>query len=1418
MDEYNKELRSYLHTYFTYLRNEKIETDYLTLIRTKKNMGNLLDKCYAKYNGLDQLMNCESDQIYKKIKANMRIQFGGDLSQKIQKLHDLALVYNKIKPDDLTETLKKISTNVDKIINELNGMDASNISPDKFINDLETVTSEMNNTFKIQTTRNKLYLAPRMITPTKDSDVTSIETALDNIEKEIDQLQKTISESDKKTEDETKKIYLQISELRDKLTKIDSNQFKIKIDQIKSHRLTLKKNLEEVNKNLDTPDSSFSKNDLKLFRSFKTMKYLVEKNTNKYQPFNNFFNEIKDIKSNEIQIQKFNNFLKTDAKKLSPDIIKEIVPNPDGIYPDFTGEFTYKITQNMIQSENTNSNINAITKLLIIPNEPIQFTEETLKEIYVPDLTRYAKTNNQQVATKMLGGTIDDINTGISNLMNDREKIKNELGAYSNEFNNYILEVKEYNTASYDLYIHTIYLVSIITNKLIGPTSFVVYRFLNKGTLELYRRTLTTIMTKIADDPSAPVNLYLRKYHNRTLQILYNFFTKLSGKMGAKDIIDINNCSDVILDKFIIFNYFKATLDAYKATFQNKVTIYARLNDIGKGFEYNGGKDENGVDTRYESSKMFASDYDRQDMFKADPGIQTREQIETTTEKKKIKEKGIVRDEIITIDHKYDDGPVDTSLMYVRKKACSNIALEGDQKTEALKFTEVFDTLNFQDNEEISKSMLMDTQLTQKKGLGVMTYGYSGTGKTYTLFGKAGEAEGILQATIKNINGLESVKFRLFELFGYGQVYPFYWSQGDTNRNTTNLDKIEHFIIAYNLTIGKPEDGIKFESINGNEIQVIDAENIAAYTEMTTNKKGDKDFSKFPVEFTGTNAGVYLKTFDTFIDNVEKKRIAGHQIQNKNINKDYRAKTVRDTPNNVASSRSVLVYDFRLKIAGSDQFIPFLIIDLPGREDIIGSYIEPYFNDEMIQEMLKIKYGSNFNDMLIFLKSMTSTMALNPMALPLFQMTPTGDNLDFINSTFNQLDNNAKKQVINEEIKLFSVTEQTKAQGGKEAYLTYFNEIVNKNGITLNNFADSKQSPNVVNSSIGGKGYKGAKQSELICSIHLINRLALTKRYDVIETIYEKFCDHFVNNIFKKDNIIKYQSGNEVTSTSTKLGKFMMGSLQIDKNIENIKKMKGGLFKDLIGKEGVKDDKDTSSFDAIYKKIKEIKNNDEQSMIETMKNIYEKLFVYDYYLTPLEGIYINENIIGLIKFLADKLTDGLSEDKRKLFLDKNIPKQDSSLSFFTKQQEVRYMLSTPSKAIEAAEFVNLGVTINIKAPPYDLTTPANTTFPYFNDDFTFNYDVLRHEYESKTKKLYKSSNIYNFDKPIITDILLPYLEVKDLSDPIKTAKINETKLKDYKVFYLFGNYSNDEIRKLKCQHQYSLLENTKSFIETITST
>ena len=78
-------------------------------------------------------------------------------------------------------------------------------------------------------------------------------------------------------------------------------------------------------------------------------------------------------------------------------------------------------------------------------------------------------------------------------------------------------------------------------------------------------------------------------------------------------------------------------------------------------------------------------------------------------------------------------------------------------------------------------------------------------------------------------------------------------------------------------------------------------------------------------------------------------------------------------------------------------------------------------------------------------------------------------------------------------------------------------------------------------------------------------------------------------------------------------------------------------------------------------------------------------------------------------------------------------------------------------------------------------------------------DVLD-DFVKNTRNSYSSEKIYNYDKPIVEDILQYYKNRTD-ANPIN----------DYRVFYLLSN----NMMELKCKHQITLLKNTTSFIKAL---
>jgi hypothetical protein len=98
-------------------------------------------------------------------------------------------------------------------------------------------------------------------------------------------------------------------------------------------------------------------------------------------------------------------------------------------------------------------------------------------------------------------------------------------------------------------------------------------------------------------------------------------------------------------------------------------------------------------------------------------------------------------------------------------------------KSVETEFNHVFSSEKTPDNESIAMFMSIPSKLSLGNGFMLLTFGYSGTGKTYTVFGdKTAGGRGILQTTLDEIDkDGDEVYFRCYEMYGIGLPYANYW-------------------------------------------------------------------------------------------------------------------------------------------------------------------------------------------------------------------------------------------------------------------------------------------------------------------------------------------------------------------------------------------------------------------------------------------------------------------------------------------------------------------------------------------------------------------------------------------------------------------------------------------------------------------
>jgi hypothetical protein len=586
----------------------------------------------------------------------------------------------------------------------------------------------------------------------------------------------------------------------------------------------------------------------------------------------------------------------------------------------------------------------------------------------------------------------------------------------------------------------------------------------------------------------------------------------------------------------------------------------------------------------------------------------------------------------------------------------------------------------------------------------LMTYGYSGTGKTFTLFGnRVLNKEGILQATLNNIRGLGKLKLRVYELYGKGVQYPHYWKE-----------HIYQKIIYHKL--GKTENG-----------------------DLTISESNETD-----------NIMGYVKNYDTYFDiNGNQQIIDIFKNFSNFVDKmdDIRKKAgrIRITPNNPDSSRSIIMYDLLLYVTGtnstdptdptnsSDRYVPFIIIDLPGREEIVQTYVDRFLEKDHI----KTHYNTPFD------KSLLASMVINPLGISI--LAPT-----VVFETFNSIDKKDRDNIINS--KLYDII-QNDTVSFKDEGLSYSDHKINKL-VALYDFNSNEWNRNKqfniehnynyndnyagqeniikldlgienrrqINSNINNVQYQG------VLAFFLINRLVLLRRFDVLEKISENLAKKYYNtNYLHLDTIDERRQ-------------FLNKYLDSDR-VEKI-----------------------------------LKNKDDTEYFIT------NLMNYNSFAAPYEGIYINENIVGLIKFLSKNV---LSKSDDEIQKENLAVLQDVNLDFIKQKENVR-------------EF------------NYDLYRQNQISSDDENYENIYRNKLVLNSMYVKARDEYSSQKIFIYEKPIIGDILNHYITSdKIINNAQVEVKINP--VIKFKVFYLFSNSEMDK----KCDHQIKLLDNTLNLISAI---
>jgi len=384
-----------------------------------------------------------------------------------------------------------------------------------------------------------------------------------------------------------------------------------------------------------------------------------------------------------------------------------------------------------------------------------------------------------------------------------------------------------------------------------------------------------------------------------------------------------------------------------------------------------------------------------------------------------------------------ENDKINNKLKINMKKCNLFTALKEDERNKysnsltGTTFSNIFYKPMFSQNETIATFMLLDKLLYKGVGTLLITYGYSGVGKTFTLFGDQ-KNKGLLQATINNIQKtgeIKSMKLRTYELYGMGLIYSDLWN---------DYNKIDQRIIDYNLILRPDENNIP--------TIIVDKENyINDINNYVNDIKTGELFLNLPADTESLNAS--LSKFNDFVNSVELKRKTRTNLP----------KRIRPTVNNPESSRSKLIYDFIIEFENGVKST-FVIDDTPGAENPISTYIEN--NDKLTYcpTIIKDKIKIHICDK-TWQKAMLYAILINPLYLAILAPSAVALASSILKKYYND------NKIGNEDnIKFLEILEEKfKIKYNKETIHTqdkYLNNLMGntffENDIEINNIYISK--------------------------------------------------------------------------------------------------------------------------------------------------------------------------------------------------------------------------------------------------------------------------------------------------------------------------------------------------------------------------
>jgi len=515
---------------------------------------------------------------------------------------------------------------------------------------------------------------------------------------------------------------------------------------------------------------------------------------------------------------------------------------------------------------------------------------------------------------------ISDFINRNSNYSDIIRKLNGQINIIKDQIKPLKKQIMEFNLNYIHLY-HNIKFMENYTNSNLLNTdkNTLHYRYLGKGIVAYYLNIIKEIEKAIK--AKTQIGNYFYKYHYFNIQIVKQFLIGLqkinvwlwsgaytsdtvklkeNNTISKMDLTKFTNTTEngkKMLNSIFIFNAFKDYLDEFQLSQANKVGVYLRINDWGV--------------IKHED-KIF--------------DITANEDGEKILDNESL-------NKCIKIG--------DNSNKELEIKSISSQASK-------VKFKQIFDPDSFTKNDILANYMSLPNFLAKGQSIMLITYGYSGVGKTYTIFGSTNpKLDGVLQTSLKQLISLNKPMFyRAYEIYGRAFPYKSYWEK----QSCDYAHHINHFVIngetvSYNQKKPTPSN---HKTCTVDEMQQF-------IYEINSDPQNNKN-SFIPLDIDTLN------TFEKIVSKIDDKR--------------QEIGTIRRTINNRVSSRSIMVYDFKILLSPG-TYVNFVVMDLPGKENIYETFVNTPSSKQY--ECIKVK-GSSNNDSNKIIKAMAF---MNPMSLML---------------------------------------------------------------------------------------------------------------------------------------------------------------------------------------------------------------------------------------------------------------------------------------------------------------------------------------------------------------------------------------------------------------------------------------------------